>query len=73
MGAIMNRTPGGWLRVEYTALYRECISKGHRPHVHGTNFKSVHLFCKDCQRFWRIQLSFLEWMPLGEWRGRPPE
>ena len=70
------KTPGGWNRVGYTALYNECGSKGHHPYYHSSNFRRICLYCPDCERFWRLEIDRLTWKTLEEFlRGgyaKPP-
>lgn len=68
----MSKTPRGWNHTKYTDLYSSCLSEGHQPYVHSTSFRSVYLYCVEDQRFWRLQIDSLDWMPLDDWPGNPP-
>ena len=61
-----------WLTGRFTNLWQMCVSQGHQPYVHSAGFGKVHLFCEECDGFWRIEARSLAWMARQYWPGKPP-
>ncbi len=52
-----------WKDVKPTALYLECLKKGHKVVVRSASgFGYIHLECLDCGRMWRVLFYKLQYM-----------
>lgn len=54
-------------------MARAGLSQDYTLIPHSSSFNSLYLFCKECNRFWRVEMSRLAWLPLAEWPGKPPK
>ena len=58
---------GRWKNAKSTALYLECLKKGHRVVVRSASgFGYIHLECLDCGKMWRVLFYKLQYMESEE-------
>ena len=59
-----------WRSTSKTGLYNECVSKGHYPVCVGTGGGDVKLYCRECERVWMLNTTYIRWLPISEWTGK---
>jgi len=60
-----------WRPFSVTRLYKECLSKGHRPVLVRAGFDSLYLYCEKCQRIYRVAHGDVRYCEEKEWPGKP--
>lgn len=51
-----------WKRIKPTALYLNCLKKGHKVVVKSFSWGLLYLECLDCGRVWRAHVYRMDYI-----------
>jgi len=61
-----------WQYTKLTQIYNHCLSQEHHPTLYSCAFGHFYIYCPDCDTFYRLQASKVQYCPGKDWTGAKP-